>query len=90
MSDAPGADTGEGAGSDAGEGAGRPRRTPQEQAAWECRRRRAEIFGDAIEYPVRWKQGSDVSSLAGKAVRLRFVLREADLFALRFRPRTKD
>ena len=50
----------------------------------------SEIFGDAIEYPVRWKQGSDVSSLAGKAVRLRFVLREADLFALRFRPRTKD
>ena len=46
MSDAPGADTG--AGSDAGEGAGRPRRTPQEQAAWERRRRRAEIFGDAL------------------------------------------
>jgi len=46
VSDAPGADTG--AGSDAGEGAGRPRRTPQEQAAWERRRRRAEIFGDAL------------------------------------------
>ena len=43
-----------------------------------------EIFGDAIEYPVRWRSGREVSSLAGKPVRLRFHLHDADLYALRF------
>lgn len=44
-----------------------------------------EVFGDAIERPVFWKdKGSDVSSLAGKAVRLHFTLRDADLFAFQF------
>lgn len=43
------------------------------------------IFGDAIERIVTWKGGSDLSSLAGKAVRLRFVLRDADLFSYHFR-----
>ncbi|MGB0190296.1 MAG: hypothetical protein ACPF9W_04920, partial [Nocardioides sp.] len=28
--------------------AGRQRRTPEEQAAWERRRRRAEVFGEAL------------------------------------------
>ena len=46
----------------------------------------AEVFGDAIDYAVRWTKGTDVSSLAGKPVRLRFVLREADLFAMQFAP----
>ena len=31
-----------------------------------------------------WKNGSDVSSLAGKPVRLRFRLKDADLFAFQF------
>lgn len=44
-----------------------------------------EIFGDTIERVVSWKGGSDVSALAGKAVRLRFVLKEADLYSIRFR-----
>lgn len=43
-----------------------------------------EIYGDAIEQVVRWQNRSDVSALAGKPVRLRFVLSDADLFALRF------
>ncbi len=43
-----------------------------------------EIIGDRIEHTVSWKQGSDVSDLAGKPVRLRFVLRDADLYSLRF------
>ena len=43
------------------------------------------VFGDELEREVRWKGGSDVSSLAGRPVRLRFALRDADLFALRFR-----
>jgi hypothetical protein len=36
---------------------------------------------DAIDQTVRWKASSDVSSLAGRDVRLRFVLRDADVYA---------
>lgn len=43
-----------------------------------------EIFGDAIDYPVSWRGGSSVQKLVGQTVRLRFVLRDADLFSLRF------
>lgn len=46
----------------------------------------AEIFGDAIDYSVRWQDGTNVRSLAGKPVRLRFILSDADLYALRFTP----
>lgn len=42
------------------------------------------IFGDSIERTVTWKTDSDVSRLAGKPVRLKFVLKDADIFALRF------
>ena len=42
------------------------------------------IFGDSIERPVTWKNGGDVGSLAGKPVRLRFALKDADLFAVQF------
>jgi len=41
------------------------------------------IVGDAIERTVSWAVATDVASLRGKAVRLRFVLKDADLFALR-------
>ncbi len=44
-----------------------------------------EIFGDEIERAVRWENGSDVGSLAGRAVRLRFVMAAADLYAIQFR-----
>ena len=44
-----------------------------------------EIFGDEIERAVVWQGGSDVSSLAGKPVRLRFVMKDADVYAMRFR-----
>lgn len=44
----------------------------------------AAIFGDEIARVVKWKAGPDVSSLAGKPVRLRFVMQDADLFSLRF------
>lgn len=44
-----------------------------------------DIIGDEIERTVAWKQGSDVGRLAGQPVRLRFVMQEADLFALQFR-----
>lgn len=43
------------------------------------------IRGDTLERTVSWKGGADVSRLAGRPVRLRIELRDADLFALRFR-----
>ncbi|MDM8005163.1 MAG: hypothetical protein QUV05_03295 [Phycisphaerae bacterium] len=45
----------------------------------------AEIWGDEIERVVKWKGGPDVSKLAGKPVRLRFVMKDADLYSIRFR-----
>ncbi len=43
------------------------------------------IYGDRIERVVKWKGGSDVSSLAGKPVRLRVKMKDADVYSLRFR-----
>ncbi len=43
------------------------------------------VFGDSVERVVTWKGGADLSRLAGKAVRLRFALKDADVFAYRFR-----
>jgi hypothetical protein len=51
-------------------------------ALGDCR----EIIGDQIERIVEWRSGSDVSALAGQPVRLRFVMKDADLYSLRFRP----
>lgn len=44
------------------------------------------LFGDELDGGIAWKRGSDVSRLAGKAVRLRFAMKDADLFAFRFSP----
>ena len=44
-----------------------------------------EVFGDEIERTVAWKDGTNVKPLAGTRVRLRFVLKDADLFSFRFR-----
>ena len=46
------------------------------------------VFGDSTERVVSWKNGSDLSPLVGKPVRLRFELRDADLYAYRFRPQS--
>jgi len=35
---------------------------------------------------VTWNGAADVSALSGAPVRLRFVMKDADLFAIRFRP----
>jgi hypothetical protein len=43
-----------------------------------------EIIGDEIARVVTWRQGPDVSRFAGLPIRLRFVMKDADLFALRF------
>lgn len=44
-----------------------------------------EIVGDQIERVVAWKAGHDTGGLAGQPVRLRFVMKDADLYSLRFR-----
>lgn len=43
------------------------------------------IFGDTIERTVRWKDGGNLSSLEGKPIRLRFVLKDADLYSFHFK-----
>ena len=43
-----------------------------------------EQYGDKIAERVSWSEGPDVSSLAGRPVRLRFVLKDADLYAFKF------
>ena len=43
-----------------------------------------EKFGDEIDGKVSWNGGGDVSALAGKPVRLRFVLKDADIYAFKF------
>ena len=43
-----------------------------------------DVFGDELERTVTWKGGSDVGKLAGQPVRVRFALRDADLFSFRF------
>jgi len=43
-----------------------------------------EPYGDEIAEAYSWESGADVSSLAGKPVRLRFVLKDADLYSYHF------
>jgi hypothetical protein len=45
-----------------------------------------EIYGDAIEKVVAWSSQPDLGALAGQPIRLRFVLKDADVYAIRFRP----
>jgi len=42
------------------------------------------IKGNYVDKVVTWKGGEDVSALAGKAVRLRFVMRDAAVYAFQF------
>lgn len=43
-----------------------------------------EIFGDTVDRVVTWKSGADVSKLAGQPIRLRFEMRDADLYSFQF------
>ncbi len=43
------------------------------------------VFGDTIERIVKWKNGSNLSSLENKAIRLRFFLKDADLYSFQFK-----
>ena len=44
------------------------------------------LVGDTLDQVASWKKNRNLAPLAGKVIRLRFVLQEADLFALQFRP----
>jgi len=44
-----------------------------------------EINGDEIEQVLAWKDGPNTAALAGEPVRLRFVIKNGDLYSLRFR-----
>lgn len=48
------------------------------------------LFGDELDGGVTWTNGSALTALIGRPVRLRFVMRDADLFALRFSSRDLD
>jgi hypothetical protein len=45
-----------------------------------------DLFGDTLDRSVTWKTESDLSSLVGKVVRIRFVFNDADLYSFQFRP----
>jgi len=45
---------------------------------------RRELFVDEIEKVVTWNGVSDLSSLAGKPIQVRFLMKDADLFSLGF------
>ncbi len=43
-----------------------------------------ELYGDAIEGPLSWRGITELKDLAGRPIRLRLELKDADVFALRF------
>lgn len=43
------------------------------------------LNGDEVAHPVQWKEGSDLPSLQGRDVRLRFEMKNADLYSIQFR-----
>lgn len=45
-----------------------------------------EIYGDSLEQSVTWQGKSDISALADKPFAVRFVMQDADLYALRLVP----
>ena len=49
-----------------------------------------EIVGDSVTRTITWNGNADLSALVGKVVRLRFVLKDADVFAFRFAPEAGD
>ncbi|MFZ2279135.1 MAG: hypothetical protein WAW39_15120 [Prosthecobacter sp.] len=43
-------------------------------------------IGNELDRKVTWKSGADVSTLAGKTLRLRFSMKDADIFSFQFTP----
>ena len=44
----------------------------------------SEIYGDELDRIVRWGENEDLGPLEGQTVRLRFVLRDANLYSFQF------
>jgi hypothetical protein len=44
------------------------------------------IYGDELDATICWKNKTDLSELQGQTVRLRFVMSDADIYALRLAP----
>jgi hypothetical protein len=44
------------------------------------------VFGDTIERIVTWNQNKNLAAISGQPVRLRFVLKDADVYAYQFMP----
>jgi hypothetical protein len=45
-----------------------------------------ELIGNYIENPASWRNGTDVSSLSGRPIRLKFAMKDANLYSLQFQP----
>lgn len=43
------------------------------------------LFGNTLERNVTWTQGADLGALAGKPVRLRFEIKDGDLYSFQFK-----
>ena len=43
-----------------------------------------DVFGNPLDGPVRCRAGTDVSALAGRAIRLGLVMRDGGLYCIRF------
>lgn len=43
-----------------------------------------ELFGNSVQQEVNWESGPDVGAIQGRPIRLRFVMKEADLYSFQF------
>lgn len=43
------------------------------------------VKGDSIEHRVQWRQNRNVNPLSGKAIRVKFQMKHADLYSMQFR-----
>ena len=48
-----------------------------------------EIFGDQLDRIISWSGASDVSELSGRAVQMRLVLSDADVYSFQFANRER-
>jgi hypothetical protein len=49
----------------------------------------AKLMGDEVAHKVKWQSDSDLSKLAGRPIRLRFSMKNADLYSIQFATSTK-
>jgi len=43
-----------------------------------------EIYGDEVKHVVEWRDGQNLSHLIGQPIRLKFIMKDADLYSMRF------